>query len=134
MKRQALVVVFGLLIPAVSAAQRPSSCLTGDEGAGLIIHLKQWMTVTDTADVRLRNTVYRIPVVDTAAVQLVTDARTCARAAAAYPDTTADRPVYVVSLGREGYAVLDPSDKAGEFRTVILFNRQWKEIGGWTGP
>lgn len=134
MKRHALVVMFGLLIPSMSAAQTSPSCLTGDEGEGLVIHLKEWMTVTDTADVRLRNTVYRIPVVDTAAVQLVTDARICARAAAAYPDTTADRPVYVVALGREGYAVLDPSDMAGEFRTVILFDRQWKEIGGWTGP
>lgn len=134
MRRFTLAVVCGLLFPSVSAAQASSSCLTGDEGEGLVIHLKEWMTVTDTADVRLRNTVFRIPLVDTIAVQLVTDARICASAAAAYPDTTADRPVYVVTLGREGYAVLDPSDMAGEYRTVILFDRHWKEIGGWTGP
>lgn len=118
-------------------ATSTSLCRPADQqSAGLIDYIKALETTTDSEQVNARNNIYHLPVVSTTQIALVTDARTCAKASAAYgPPTgsTTSPLVYVIQLGKSGYAVLDPTQLAGEYRTVMIFDRQWKKLGGWTG-
>jgi hypothetical protein len=94
------------------------------------------MTSSDPDDIYERQYYYKVPVVDTTQVVLVTDATTCERASAAYgprAGETSNPRVYVVRLGDAGYAVLDPLQLAGDNWVVIVFDPNWIAVGGWTG-
>jgi hypothetical protein len=121
-----------------SAYSQVNKCRLGDgTSAGLILELKDWVTTTDTARVRLRNTVYKLPTgIDKNQIVLSTDAKICAKAITAYAavsDGYAPTALYVIKLGSKGYAVLDPTDLAGDYRTVMFLNTKFLRVGGWTG-
>jgi hypothetical protein len=102
----------------------------------LILHLQDMMTTTDPDVISARDNAFRVPVVSVSQITLVTDARTCDKAATAYgppPGSTVTPAVYVVKLGSKGYAVLDPNQRAGQFQMVKIFDTKWVLLGGWTG-
>lgn len=123
--------------PAVAVAQSPTRCLGPTvESAQLIRELRRLMTTADPGEAYARQYVYKLPVVDTTRVILVTKAATCAKASAAYgpPPGGAENPnVYVVQLAQKGFAVMDPLQLAAGHKIVIIYNKRWVAIGGWTG-
>jgi hypothetical protein len=99
----------------------------------LIAELANWMGATDPERIADRDTLYNIPVVDPDEIALVAADAVCERARHAYA-APSQRPVYVLTLGRHHYAVLDPDFLAGSLETVKIFSKDWKLVGGWSGP
>ena len=119
-----------LLPPSVVAGQ--SACLPAAPRSNVLIgELKELMTTTDPEEISERDTLLKVPVVNPDDVTLVTDEAICTKVIAAY---AAPRParVLAIRLGRRGYAALDPVGLAGEFENVLIFDRRFKRIGGWT--
>jgi hypothetical protein len=121
----------------LAGAQSTLRCRAADDAsARLILELKNWMTTANPGRRADRDTLYRIPVVSTGQIALVTDERVCARAAAAYgppAGSTVTPSVYTVKLGNKGFAVLDPTQLAGEYSVVLILDTKFVRIGGWTG-
>ena len=118
-----------LLPPSIVAGQ--SACLPAAPRSNVLIgELKEMMTTTDSERVADRDTLFNVPVVNPDDVTLVTDGTICAKVIAAY---VAPRParVFVIKLGTKGYAALDPVGLAGEFQSILIFDRKFKRIGGW---
>lgn len=122
-----------------TAAHAQTLCLpASSDSEVLITYLKRLVTTTDPYEQSARDNYYKVPVVSSASITLVTDVRTCEKASAAYgpaPEGPPNPKVYVVKLGSDGYAVLDPLQTGeGGAQTVMIFDRKWIAIGGWTGP
>ena len=104
-----------------------------DRAHSLIAELANWMGATDPERIADRDTLYNIPVVDPDEIALVTADAVCERARHAYA-APSQGPVYVLTLGTRHYAVLDPDFLAGSVETVKIFSKDWKLVGGWSGP
>ena len=96
-----------------------------------------WMTTTDPQRQADRDTAYKIPVVTVSSIALVTDERICGKLISAYAAIPGKNytpaNLYVVALGNKFFAVYDPADLAGDFRTVMIFDSRYVLTGGWTG-
>jgi hypothetical protein len=96
------------------------------------------MTTSDTLLVRLRDSVYRLPVVPANAVVLVTDTQKCARAARAVKsDLEAGglplfQNVVLIQVGMH-YVVTDPAVRRGEFSLARVLDSQFKPAASWIG-
>lgn len=105
--------------------------------AGLIAELKDWVTTTDTARVRLRNTVYKLPTGITAGqIVLSINEKVCTKAVTAYTAISGGytpASLYVIKLGSKGFAILDPTDNAGDYRMLFFLDTKYVRVGGWTG-
>jgi hypothetical protein len=120
----------------------------------MVADLRRMMTATDARTDDARDSIYHVPVVTPSSIALVSDEHTCRKALralerfetaspagpmiASAPITTASpkattRQVVVASLGR-GWAVEDPGPPPSRFLTVVIFDAQWKQVGGYTGP
>lgn len=117
--------------------QTVQRCRPADNSsARLIVELKAWMSATDPERVADRDTLYKIPVVNTSQITLVTDEAMCLKAANAYgaqPGSSTPTRVYLIKLGSKGYAAYDPDQPAGEFRVVMILTTEFAVSGGWTG-
>lgn len=120
-----------------AAAQTTPKCRPADaHTANLISHLVYRISATDPRDTRLRDSVYKIPVVASSQITVVNDERVCGKLIEAYSRDAEGRvPVslYVIKLGTKHYAVMDPGDKAGEFSIVLIYNSKYVRVGGMTG-
>ena len=121
-----------------AAAQTTSACLPADSiDTGLVDQLAQWATETDPERRADRDTLYKVPVVPVSDLTIVMDAKVCTSAAQAHgprPGESALPRVYVVKIGRSGYAVLDPILGGARTQAVRIFDTIWRRIGGWVGP
>jgi hypothetical protein len=141
MKLQQLRLPFVLLALSVAAGpvlgQGSTKCHPADDNsAGLIARLKDWVTTTDPERVDQRTNIFKIPVVDPKFIVLSTDEKICAKLVQAYAGVSGGyvpASIYVVKMGPKYYAVLDPTDPAGEFNTVMIFDSKLLRTGGWTG-
>jgi len=119
------------------AAQTTPKCRPADAyTANLISHLVYRISATDPRDIRLRDSVYKIPVVASGQITVVKDERVCGKLIEAYSrDADGRVPVslYVINLGTKHYAVMDPEDKAGEFSIVLIYDSRYVQVGGMTG-
>ena len=132
------IVLLASFILALPVESQVKKChIADDVSAGLVFELKDWATTADTTRVRLRNTVYKLPTgIDSNAIALVTNERICGKAITGYAAASggyAPTTLYVIKLGQKGYAVLDPTDNAGDFETVMFFDMKYQRVGGWTG-
>lgn len=132
-----LVTALALVAPASTLSSQNTKCRPADAMSDrLIVELRNWMTTTDPERVADRDNVYKIPVVGTNQIALVTDERICGKliqAYAALSGTYTPASIYVIKMGNKNYTVLDPTDLAGDFRTVMIFDSRYVRVGGWTG-
>lgn len=131
--------IAGVVVSAHRAgAQIAVKCTPADsQSTALITYIKSLETTTDPELVNARNNIYHLPVVATNKITQATDEKTCGKASTAYgppAGSTTPPTVYVIQLENSGYAVLDPDQAVGEYTTVLIFDRQFRKIGGWTGP
>jgi hypothetical protein len=132
------ITFLALCLMAPPASSQVKKCRAADEtSAGLILELKDWVTTTDSTRVRLRSTVYELPAGITASqIVLSIDEKICAKAITAYTSISGGyipASLYVIELGSKGYAILDPTDTAGEYRMLMFLNTKYVRVGGWTG-
>jgi hypothetical protein len=127
------------LCAAPLSAQARSSCQPPDQyGRGLVTYFKTLVLATDSSH-RMDRHMYHVPVVPVSQIELVSSHRACRRAAEALtayekgnPKDADHRQVVVVSLGRN-WAVTDRAEVT-RYQTVVIFNSEWKQIGGFSGP
>ncbi|MGE5285655.1 MAG: hypothetical protein ACM3ML_00320 [Micromonosporaceae bacterium] len=110
---------------------------TAARGAWLVHRLGYWMTVSDTAKIRLREQAFRIPVVPPDSIWVVHDSSLCQAAAVVYARQFGAPPLPVAVVELRGtsdrwYAVYGAHVRAGEFGTVLIFDQTWRRVGGWT--
>ncbi len=119
-----------------------SMCLPGDQKTTLLIGvLTDWVTATDPQKISDRDNIFHIPVVPPANISVVTNTQTCTKAAQAYASMVQNpipNPVYVIQMvngNSTWYLVTDPAynPKGSEFGSFIIFDKRWKDYGGWTG-
>jgi hypothetical protein len=138
--RRVLLAAAVLIASTLSSApaRAAGTCrAASSKSTNIINRLKKYQTTTDTARIRLRDSVFHIPVVQVSQITLVTDERTCVKVAQAmnnlpvspYIPTT----LYVIKMGSKGYAAYDPNRGNGEFTEVIILNHKLAYIGGWAG-
>lgn len=126
-----------LLCGCVASAQGTLKCrATNPTSANLIGQLTNWVTTSDPERIAQRDTIYHIPVVPVSQLTLVTDETVCGKiiqAWAALPGGHTAATIYVVKMGSKNYAAYAPTDKAGEYSIVLIFDSKYKHVGGWTG-
>ena len=135
---RALVAVLLPSLFSVQSEAQSTKCRPADAASGrLIAQLEDWMTTTDPERQADRDTAYKIPLVSVTSIAVVTDERICGKIISAYAAIPGKNytPVnlYVISLGTKFFAVFDPADLAGDFRTVMIFDSRYTITGGWTG-
>lgn len=134
-----LFLAFTLIAAGASGVgAQTTKCRPADASSSRLINeLKSWMTTTDPQRQADRDTAYKIPVVSVSSIALVTDERICAKLISAYAAIPGKNytpaNLYVVALGNKYFAVHDPADLAGDFRTVMIFDSRYVLTGGWTG-
>lgn len=134
-----LLLVFAAIVASSSALSAQTvKCRPADaSSARLIAELKLWMTTTDLQRQADRDTAYKIPVVSVSSIALVTDERVCGKLITSYAAIPGKNytptSLYVIGLGNKFFAVYDPADLAGDFRTVMIFDSRYVLTGGWTG-
>ena len=112
------------ILTFVAGARSPfppnGSCARADAESGrLVSAVTRWSADGDS--------VFNIPPVDSAEIQVETDESVCAKLIEAYSklpgevDTPAS--LYVVKLGKAHFAVFDPNDMSGSSRTVMVFDQ-----------
>ena len=105
--------------------------------AQLISYLQLLVAATDTGTIMRRQT-WGLPAASSSNVTLVTDSRTCAKAADAYSadeDTLkpmAGRQAYVIKVATV-YVVWDPSVRVGEWSSYRTMDRKFKVIASIAG-
>lgn len=134
------VISFVLILTTVAcaaAAQSPPACSPDDDAAinflGDVVNL---VTSTDPEVAAARESSYKVPTLPASAVQPVRDQATLGRARgalAAYIGRAPSKCIYVLKLGEFHFAVFDPGFHVGHYDTVFVFDRAWRQIGGWTG-
>jgi hypothetical protein len=141
MRYKILLATVSAVCVAVSAsgleAQTTKKCRAADSlSANLINQLTVIATSTDSETVADRNNIYHVPALSANQITLVTDEKVCTKLVSAVALLPAKRtPVnlYVVKLGSKGYAAWDPTEMAGEYRIVFIFDTKYAKVGGWTG-
>ena len=134
-----LIYALTLTVAATSAlGAQTTKCRPSDASSSRLINeLKLWMTTTDPQRQADRDTAYKIPVVTVSSIALVTDERICGNLISAYAAIPGKNytpaNLYVVALGNKFFAVYDPADLAGDFRSVMIFDSRYVLTGGWTG-
>jgi len=135
--RRIAVLAIALSTSVVPSRAYAQCDTTASTGAWLVHRLRYWMTVVDTAKVRLRDQAFRIPVVPPDAIGAVTSSSLCQTAAVAYVRQFDAPPLPVTVVELRGaterwYAVYGRHVRAGEFGTVLIFDQGWRRVGGWT--
>ncbi len=130
--RCGLGVAFALAVNPSLGAQ--SACLTsGQSSTALANYITSLVTATDSATIARRNR-YGLPALPSSAVTVVTDSATCRGYADAYSAIVnpsapmVGRRVYVVQAGSTRAVILDPNQKAGEWRLEIIFDTNRNKI------
>jgi len=101
-----------------------------------VAYLQTLMTTSDTLLIRLRDSLYRLPVVPSSQVVLVTDAQKCARAARAVEsDLEAGglppfQNVILIQVGTF-YVVTDPAVRRGEYTLARVLDSKFKPGPAW---
>lgn len=132
-----LVAVAGLMLltSCFAAAQSGSGC-SSDTGVGFLSEIVRLLAETDPELVDARTRFYNVPSIPPSAVTAVRDAATLARARAGlarHIERAPSRCIYVLKLGESGFAVFDPEYRVGHYNAVFIFDRLWRNVGGWTG-
>lgn len=117
------------------APQAATSCVTtGHVGVSLRNEILASMQETDSSSIFARDSIFHIPVVDTATVSFVADASQCDQAVVAINQLRqaggVTLRVYLLDLGGIAYAAKDPDMPF----TVFILNRQFAVTGGYSGP
>jgi len=133
-----LVATLAFVIMSSSVSAQTNKCRAADAASGRLVNeLKDWMTTTDPEKQADRDTAYKIPVVSVSSIALISDERICGKIISAYAAIPGKNytpaNLYVIALGNKYYAVYDPADLAGDFRTIMIFDSRYSIIGGWTG-
>lgn len=126
-----------VIVASIGEAQTIKKCRAADDSsANLIDALTLMATSTDSETVADRTNIYHVPALSASQITLVTDEKVCTKvvqAVALLPARLTPVNLYVVKLGSKGYAAWDPTQMAGEYRTVHVFNTKFIRVGGWTG-
>ncbi len=103
----------------------------------LVADLKRLVATTDQRVQAARDSFYHIPVVPATTIGLVFADSVCTAAVQALNTLYGEskpRRVYVATIG-SGWAVIDPEDNPpGRFTTVVIFDSEWRDVGGCTRP
>jgi len=125
---------------SIAAQGGGATCRPGSDpiAQNYLGYLQTLMTTTDTLLIRLRDSLYRLPVVPANQVALITDTQKCARAARAVKsDLEAGglplfQNVILIQVGTH-YVVTDPSVRRGEFSLARVLDNQFKPGPAWIG-
>lgn len=128
------------LISRPAMAQSGSACRPTDKYASHLQSELISMATAARADSSVR-AAFHLPLVTASDVQIVSDSATCASAAAAYDremvrlfnETSRSRTVHVVRVGTSGYAIMDPSEQAGEWIPVVFVDTSFAYVSNWGG-
>jgi hypothetical protein len=135
----AIAVLLGVLWPGILLGQDDAAAPAGDVycrpaddfSAWTVEQLYQIMSGTDSANADLRRDV-GITYQPSPQVMLLADEGLCEQAVSALNSRTRTpgrrRQVYLFDLGSQ-FAVDDPQQKAGEYRMLRVFSRDWKLRG-----
>lgn len=114
---------------AAQASAQSSACRTSADTASLLVNrLKIAYASSDTAYLRTQGDPFAAP----SAISLVTNSTTCKAAVSAYNKThglsgsSALKSAYVIALGTAGYVVVNPSETAGEYTLMFVYDAAWK--------
>ena len=141
-KRGVLLVLASLLPSALHAQQPDLGCLPTDGRAEQLLAYATRLVRDATqpyAEARQR---YQIVASADAAVEIVTDERTCRRAARSFARSSGargrtERRVHVVTIrgdrDTERFMVLDPLETVGEFQVVVVFDRNFRVLAQFAG-
>jgi hypothetical protein len=135
--RIAVFAIAANIIGTSAGAQASLKCRPADNYSASMISNIQWYdTTTNTQAIYRRDSVMRLPVVNSTQVSLVTDERICAKVVDAYtalPNGYTPANLYVIKIGTKGYVSHDPGRKVGEFTVFFVFNTKYVRTGGWGG-
>lgn len=146
MRKVHLLSVAGFILTVAASSQRgnltrfafTTQCRGPDAlSAQLISYLQLLVTATDTGTITRRQT-WGLPATSSSNVTLVTDSRTCAKAADAYSadeDTlnpVAGRQAYVIKVATV-YVVWDPTVRAGEWGAYRTLDSRFNVIASIAG-
>jgi hypothetical protein len=131
-----LLLFLSLGLPSAQA----QVCRPADStSAGLIRELKRYASAL-SGDERIMRDTLRLPFTSPAQVVLVTSESTCRKANTAYQTAVANSGgtgltgrVYLIKVGAERYAVLDPNYNAGTpgAWTVVIFDSRFKMLSSY---
>lgn len=125
------------LLPLTRISAQTSSCRTADANSARLLEFVRFLvTTTDPVQTRIRDSLGVAPMA-ASRVSLVTTAKTCSSAVAAYNAATNSvgrpRNVHLVSAGKT-YAVFDPDDRGGEWSVTLFFDSKFKFVRSTLGP
>ena len=132
---------FGLVCGALSVvgqAEAQESCLAEAEipAASVVHYLGRLVTATTDTQLMSTRVRYSLPVLDSTAIHVVRDQRTCAAAASAYAAHLrlpgAPR-VLVVRVGDDRLVVWDGIPHAGEFSILVVMDSKFVPRASFTG-
>ncbi|MEP6732595.1 MAG: hypothetical protein ABJE10_18265 [bacterium] len=96
----------------------------------LVRYFQKVVTPTDSQSIKYRDKL-QLTAVTAGQVTLVTDDKTCDKAAKAMDKLASTKKqeyqVYVVQVGHDAFGVVDPTWKAGEYNPIIVFDDNWKK-------
>ena len=138
--RLAIVAIVGALACASLPRRSSNACRQPDEKAGwLLERVQHWVAPTDSDEAAMADSL-RVPRGALNEISWILDGALCARAAAAYRETSG-RPegvsgrVYLIKAGKV-YVVLDPEfwyQPGSQLYTMAIFDRRWHllaHVGG----
>ena len=130
-----LAMLCGLLSPLT--AQSTSSCHAQTADAlNLRSYIRELVSTTDTARVRLRNTL-GLSKTDSTKVVLVTATATCVNVATGintgYQTPNLARHLYVVQVGKL-FAAQDPDHLAGEYAPTVILDAKFRALNAVLAP
>jgi len=123
-------------LACTAAAQSPSCSPDDDTGVNFLGDVVGLLASTDPEIVESRERFYNVPAVPVSSVEPVRDTPTLGRARGALAKHLKQAPsrcIYVLKLGEAGFAVFDPEYRVGHYDAVFIFDRAWRNVGGWTG-
>jgi len=134
--RLCLVVLIGAFACASLHPRGGDACRPGDDNASwLLERVRQWVAPSDSVEAAMADSL-RVPRGPVSKIRWVVDGPLCARAAAAYRQTSG-RPagvsgrVYLIDAGTV-YVVLDPEywyEPGSQTYTTAIFDRRWHLLG-----
>jgi hypothetical protein len=120
-----------LLLALLSGASAPTlrgqanSCRTdADTAAFFVARVKQMYAASDTAYLKTQGD----PVAAPNDIVLVTNQTTCSAGLSVY-NTGSGRSLgsaYVVAVGSQGFVLIDPAVRMGEFTILYIYDMQWQ--------
>jgi hypothetical protein len=127
-----ILLVAGCILAGSSVQAQSYSCVAAKAPA--VLALQDYALRLSGGDPEVAGK-YNMPRVASSDVEVVTDGRTCRRAARAYHTAVRgpavpqiSRRVVVIKVGSTRYLVLDPAEHEGEFEVTVIFDSKFAPL------